>query len=103
MPEETAPERIAIEWSTDARADIRAIERKIAMQILNRIDDYTTRRASRSRQIEYGGNVAIHASRAGSDPSQRQNQRYAPPQHRMAPYWPGRSSSAAHAPGRLVA
>lgn len=34
MRDETAPERIAVVWSPEARADVRAIERETAMQIL---------------------------------------------------------------------
>lgn len=42
MNEETAPERIAVIWSPEARADLRAIERETAMQILHCIDRYLT-------------------------------------------------------------
>jgi mRNA-degrading endonuclease RelE of RelBE toxin-antitoxin system len=41
---EDAPERTAITWSPAARADVRAIERNAATQILGCIDDYITRR-----------------------------------------------------------
>jgi hypothetical protein len=34
MTEPLAPERIAIIWSPEARADLRAIDRETAMQIL---------------------------------------------------------------------
>jgi len=44
MNEEDVPERIAITWSPAARADVRAIERNAAMQILGCIGDYITRR-----------------------------------------------------------
>ena len=43
MSEEDAPERIAITWSSAARADVRAIERNAAIQILSCIDDYITK------------------------------------------------------------
>ncbi len=42
MTDETAPERIALEWSHEARA----IERRMATQILHCIDDYITRRVA---------------------------------------------------------
>jgi mRNA-degrading endonuclease RelE of RelBE toxin-antitoxin system len=38
--EETAPERIAVLWSPEARADVRAIDREIALQVLHCIDHY---------------------------------------------------------------
>lgn len=44
MSEETAPERIAVIWSPEARADLRAIDREPAMQILHCIDRYLTNR-----------------------------------------------------------
>jgi mRNA-degrading endonuclease RelE of RelBE toxin-antitoxin system len=40
MSEEAAPERIAVIWSPEARADLRAIEREAAMQILLSVDRY---------------------------------------------------------------
>ncbi len=44
MSEEAAPERIAVIWSPEARADVRAIERDTAMQILYCIDRYLANR-----------------------------------------------------------
>lgn len=41
MSEDPAPERIAVIWSPEARADLRAIERETAMQILYCMDRYT--------------------------------------------------------------
>ncbi len=38
--ESAAPERIAVIWSPEARADLRAIERETAMQILFCLDRY---------------------------------------------------------------
>jgi hypothetical protein len=40
MSEEAAPERIGIIWSPQARADLRAVDRKIATQILSCLDRY---------------------------------------------------------------
>jgi mRNA-degrading endonuclease RelE of RelBE toxin-antitoxin system len=42
------PERIAIEWSTEARANLRAFERKIAMHIL-----YSRRRRAWRPRADY--------------------------------------------------
>jgi len=44
MSEEAAPERIAVIWSPEARADLRAIEREAAMQILLSVDRYLASR-----------------------------------------------------------
>jgi len=44
MSEEDAPERVAITWSSAARADVRAIGRNAAMRILQCIGDYITKR-----------------------------------------------------------
>jgi hypothetical protein len=35
VSEEAAPERIAVVWSPEARADLRSIDRETAMQILS--------------------------------------------------------------------
>ena len=35
MSDEPAPERIAVVWSPEARADLRAIDRKMALEILH--------------------------------------------------------------------
>ena len=40
MSEETAPERITVVWSPEARAELRAIDRKTALEILHCIDHY---------------------------------------------------------------
>lgn len=52
MSEEAAPERIAIIWSPDARADLRAIDRETAMQILYCIDRYLTNRAGDLKKLK---------------------------------------------------
>jgi hypothetical protein len=38
MIEPPAPERIAVVWSPEARADLRDMDRETAMQILHRFD-----------------------------------------------------------------
>jgi hypothetical protein len=53
----TAPERIAIVWSPEARDDLRAIERETAMQILYCIADYVSKRV--------GGVKKLRPPRAG--------------------------------------
>ena len=40
MSEETAPERIAVVWAPEARADLRAIDRQTALAILHCLDRY---------------------------------------------------------------
>ena len=49
MSEDAAPERIAVIWSPEARADLRAIDRETAMQILYCLDRYL---ASRSGDVK---------------------------------------------------
>ena len=44
VSEDAAPERIAVIWSPEARADLRAIDRETAMQILHCIDRYLANR-----------------------------------------------------------
>ena len=52
MNEEPAPERIAVIWSPEARADVRMIERDTAMQILNCIDRYLTSRTGDVKKLK---------------------------------------------------
>jgi mRNA-degrading endonuclease RelE of RelBE toxin-antitoxin system len=51
MSDETAPERIVIVWSPEARGDIRMIERKTAMQILHCVDDYVSKRVGGVKKL----------------------------------------------------
>jgi hypothetical protein len=55
MSEESAPERIAIVWSPEARADLRAVDREPAMQILRCIDDYVSKRVGGVRSVRAPG------------------------------------------------
>ena len=48
-PQQAAPQRIAVTWSPEARADVRAIDRDTAMQILYCLDRYL---ASRSGDVK---------------------------------------------------
>ena len=52
MSEETAPPRIAVIWSPEARADLRAIDRKNALEILHCIDHYLLNRAGDVKKLK---------------------------------------------------
>jgi mRNA-degrading endonuclease RelE of RelBE toxin-antitoxin system len=49
VSDEAAAQRIAVIWSPEARADLRAIDRETAMQILHCLDRYL---ASRSGDVK---------------------------------------------------
>jgi mRNA-degrading endonuclease RelE of RelBE toxin-antitoxin system len=51
MSEESAPERISVAWSPEARSDLRGIERETAMQILHCIDRYLASRAGDVKKL----------------------------------------------------
>jgi mRNA-degrading endonuclease RelE of RelBE toxin-antitoxin system len=52
VSEDASPERIVVIWSPEARADLRAIEREIAMQILHCIDRYLSTRAGDVKKLK---------------------------------------------------
>jgi mRNA-degrading endonuclease RelE of RelBE toxin-antitoxin system len=52
VSEDAAPERIAVVWSPEARADLRAIEREAAMQILHCIDRYLASRVGDVKKLK---------------------------------------------------
>jgi mRNA-degrading endonuclease RelE of RelBE toxin-antitoxin system len=52
VSEEPAPKRIAVIWSPEARADVRAIERETAMQILYCIDRYLANRTGDVKKLK---------------------------------------------------
>ena len=52
MSEEPAPERIAVTWSPEARADVRAIERDTAMLTLYCIDRYLANRTGDVKKLK---------------------------------------------------
>jgi mRNA-degrading endonuclease RelE of RelBE toxin-antitoxin system len=52
MTEPSAPERIAAGWSTEARADLRAIDRENAMQILHCVDRYLASRTGDVKKLK---------------------------------------------------
>ena len=52
MSEEAAPERIAVIWSPEAQADLRAIDRETAMQILRCVDRYLANRTGDVKKLK---------------------------------------------------
>ena len=46
------PERIAVIWSPEARADLRAIDRETAVQILHCVDRYLASRAGDVKKLK---------------------------------------------------
>jgi mRNA-degrading endonuclease RelE of RelBE toxin-antitoxin system len=52
VSEETAPERIAVIWSLEARANLRAIDRETAMQILRCVDRYLANRNADVKKLK---------------------------------------------------
>jgi len=52
MTEPSAPERIAVNWSTEARSDLRAIDRETAMQILYCVDRYLASRIGDVKKLK---------------------------------------------------
>jgi mRNA-degrading endonuclease RelE of RelBE toxin-antitoxin system len=52
VSEEAAPERIAVVWSPEAWADLRAMERATAMQILHCVDRYLANRTGHVKKLK---------------------------------------------------
>lgn len=52
MSEDAAPERIAVIWSPEARADLRTIGRETAIQILHCLDRYLANRTGDVRKLK---------------------------------------------------
>jgi mRNA-degrading endonuclease RelE of RelBE toxin-antitoxin system len=52
VSEDAAPERVAVIWSPEARADLRAIDRETAMQILRCVDRYLTSRTGDVKKLK---------------------------------------------------
>ena len=52
MSEEAARERIGVVWSPAARAELRAIERETALQILRCLDRYLVERAGDVKKLK---------------------------------------------------
>lgn len=49
---EPAPRRIAAVWSPQARADLRALDREIALQILHCLDRYLSNRTGDVKKVK---------------------------------------------------
>ena len=52
MTEPEAPQRIAVIWSPEGRADLRAIDRETAMQILHCVDRYLANRTGDVKKLK---------------------------------------------------
>ncbi len=52
MSEDAAPERIVVVWSPAARAELRAIDRETALQILHCVDRYLTNRNADVKKLK---------------------------------------------------
>ena len=52
MSEDAAFERIAVTWSPEARADLRAVDRETALQTLHCIDRYLSNRAGDVKKLK---------------------------------------------------
>ena len=52
MSDDPVPQRIAVIWSPEARADLRAIDRETAMQILRCLDRYLATRAGDVKKLK---------------------------------------------------
>ncbi len=52
MTEPPAPERIAVIWSSEARADLRSIDRDTAMQTLHCLDRYLASRTGDVKKLK---------------------------------------------------
>lgn len=52
MSSEAASERIGVIWSPEARADLRAVERATAMQILKCLDRYLSSRTGDVKKLK---------------------------------------------------
>jgi mRNA-degrading endonuclease RelE of RelBE toxin-antitoxin system len=52
MSEDAAPERSAVVWSPEARADLRVIAREAAMHVLRCVDRYLSNRAGDVKKLK---------------------------------------------------
>jgi len=57
MTERAVPQRIGVVWSPEASADLRAIDRETALQILHCLDRYLTSRTGGVKKLKspFGG------------------------------------------------
>ena len=52
MTEPPTPQRIAVVWSPEARADLRAIDRATALEILHCVDRFLANRAGDVKRLK---------------------------------------------------
>ncbi len=52
MSEEASPERTTVVWSREARADLRAVDRETALEILHCVDRYLTSRSGEVKKLK---------------------------------------------------
>jgi len=52
VSQDAAPQRIAVIWSPEARADLRAIDRETAMRILHCVDRYLATRIGDVKKLK---------------------------------------------------
>jgi hypothetical protein len=80
MTEPPAPQRIAVGWSTEARVDLRAIDRETALQILHCVDRYLASRTGdvRSSNLRSLVSVSAAATTASSSISKTRTQSRSP-------------------------
>lgn len=52
MSDDAGPDRVAVIWSPEARAELRAIKRETAMQVLYCVDRYLTSRAGDVKKLK---------------------------------------------------
>ena len=52
MTEPPTPQRIAVVWSPEARADLRAIDRATALEILHCVDRYLANRSGEVKKLK---------------------------------------------------
>jgi hypothetical protein len=52
VSEDAGPERIGVTWSLEARADLRAIDRETAIQILHCLDRYLSNRTGDVKKLK---------------------------------------------------
>jgi mRNA-degrading endonuclease RelE of RelBE toxin-antitoxin system len=50
--EQSPPERISVRWSPEARTDLRAIDRELALRILHCVDRYLTSRSGEVKKLK---------------------------------------------------
>jgi mRNA-degrading endonuclease RelE of RelBE toxin-antitoxin system len=53
VTEPPAPERIAVRWSVEARADLRSIDREAALEILYCLDRYLVSRGGDVKKLKH--------------------------------------------------